>query len=137
MYINRVIVSTIINTNPANIRKIKQEGANIHCVLWNPPQTVTITTQQYLDVKEKGEWVNQAKKNNSLWSGQKLLGFILGATGAIMLLNATSMDTTVTTTTGNRVSNIGLMQQQDQQTMTGGIILIVGIVLFALDKNKE
>jgi uncharacterized membrane protein YgdD (TMEM256/DUF423 family) len=88
-------------------------------------------------VKEKGEWVNQAKKNNSLWNGQKLLGFILGAIGAIMLLNATSMDTTVTTTTGNRVSNIGLMQEQDQQTMTGGIILIVGVVLFALDKNKE
>lgn len=65
-------------------------------------------------MKEKGEWVNQAKKNNSLWSGQKLLGFILGAIGAIMLLNATSMDTTVTTTTGNRVSNIGLMQEQDQ-----------------------
>ncbi|NBD16029.1 MAG: hypothetical protein GVY04_07745 [Cyanobacteria bacterium] len=88
-------------------------------------------------MKEKGEWVNQAKKNNSLWNGQKLLGFILGAIGAIMLLNATSMDTTVTTTTGNRVSNIGLMQEQDQQTMTGGIILIVGVVLFALDKNKE
>lgn len=141
MYINRLIVSSIIETNPANIRKIKQEDDQIHVVLWNPKKTTTISTQQYLDTKEKGDWVNQVSGNNSSfwsgWTGQKRLGFVLGGIGAIVLLNSMTMDTTVSTTTGNRVSNLDLMQQQDQQTMIGGIMALTGVILFALDKSKE
>lgn len=46
------------------------------------------------------------------------------------------MDTTVSTDSGFRVNNIGLINEQNKQIQIGGIALITGAILYVLDRSK-
>ena len=135
MYINRLIVASILGCNPSNIRKIRQENQIIKVDLWKPKGIafiVNVTMQQYLDAKSSESW-----KQNQL-SGQKKIGIFFGIIGSCMLISAMGIDTSVSTGYGiDRVQNIGLMQQQQQQTQIGGFIFLAGIILYALDRKED
>lgn len=46
------------------------------------------------------------------------------------------MDTSVSTSFGDRVNNIGLMSEKNSKIQFGGLAFISGILLYALDKQK-
>ncbi len=62
---------------------------------------------------------------------------LLIAFGVIMIVIALNMDTTVSNGYSDRVYNIGLVSQQQNYLILGGLAFIGGIVLFATAKLKQ
>ncbi len=57
--------------------------------------------------------------------------------GAIVVVNAFIFDTSVSTGTGIRVHNIGLMNEQRNMMLFGIGLLVIGGVLLAVHLNKD
>jgi len=134
---NRLILSSILDTEQSNIRKIRHKDNVIEVILWDSGDTVMITTQQYQATKQNKSLMRQLntrelKKSNL--SSQQVIGSLLAIAGVFMLVVALNMDTTVSSSIG-RVNNIGLMQQQNQMAIFGGIALLTGIVLYVTEKK--
>lgn len=66
----------------------------------------------------------------------RILGILALVVGAVLLISALAMDTTVGTTSGDRVNNIGLIAAREQRTIIAGIALIIGVLLVVLGKRK-
>lgn len=66
----------------------------------------------------------------------KTLGWLLFLIGLVALLAGLGMDTTVATGDGRRVHNIGLMRDQQNALMLGGLLLVVSLVLIVAGRRK-
>lgn len=68
----------------------------------------------------------------------KALGIIITIIGIITLISSCSMDTSVPVgLTGERVNNIGLMRDQSNYMLIGGISFIAGVILWAFGSKKS
>jgi transcription initiation factor TFIIIB Brf1 subunit/transcription initiation factor TFIIB len=76
--------------------------------------------------------VNKPKKQGKF----KIIGIVLIAVSVFNIVNGRSMETTVSTDSG-QVYSIGLIQKQNQRVQVGGIALIAGIILCVLDKQNN
>ncbi|TEH03580.1 zinc ribbon domain-containing protein, partial [Pseudomonas aeruginosa] len=59
----------------------------------------------------------------------RILGILALVVGAVLLISALAMDTTVGTMSGDRVNNIGLIAAREQRTIIAGTALIIGVLL--------
>ncbi len=66
----------------------------------------------------------------------RILGILALVVGAVLLISALAMDTTVGTMSGDRVNNIGLIAAREQRTIIAGTALIIGVLLVVLGKRK-
>lgn len=68
----------------------------------------------------------------------KTISGLLIVFGLIMIFWGVGMDTTVSIGDGyKRVNNLGLMSQQQNMLILGGVAFLAGIILFALHKLKQ
>ncbi|MGJ8525171.1 hypothetical protein LMG33818_000879 [Halomonadaceae bacterium LMG 33818] len=68
----------------------------------------------------------------------KVLGIILTIIGVITIIASCSMDTSVPVgLTGERVNNIGLMRDQSNYMLIGGISFIAGIILWSIGSFRR
>ena len=67
----------------------------------------------------------------------KFLGYVMIAIGAIWLLVALNMDTTVVTEYGMRVNNIGLMSSKQTQTIVSGLVTLIGVIVAVASKSSK
>jgi len=58
------------------------------------------------------------------------------AIGIVLLINGLTMDTTISTRFGD-VHNLGLLSKQQNYIFLGGILLIAGVITFAVQKSKQ
>lgn len=101
--------------------------------LWDAKDPVVIPVQKYNDFLQE-----QRKQLSKLSTGgTKGIGITLIVIGALVTINGCTMDTTVSTGFGQRVHNIGLMNEQNQQTQLGGVAFIANVVLYCLDKKNS
>lgn len=66
----------------------------------------------------------------------RTLGILALVVGAVVLISALAMDTTVGTISGDRVNNIGLIAAREQRTIIAGIALIIGVLLVVFGRRK-
>lgn len=66
---------------------------------------------------------------------KKIYEGLIGVGGALLVI-AFFMDTTVSTRLGD-VHNLGLISKQQNYIFLGGILLIAGVITFAVHKNKQ
>lgn len=76
---------------------------------------------------------NEKKSNvGSGWKLDKILIFI----GAVGLIFAFFMDTSVLTESGGRVNNLGLMNDKQNYLIISGILLSIGVILNISNKRN-
>jgi hypothetical protein len=106
---------------PAASEAVPQESDTVAC-----PACSERILASARKCKHCGEWVAPAVPANvrgpSSTSTVSRFGIGVGVVGGILLLFALVMDTTVATSSGRRVHNIGLLNQQQSLLMIGGIV---------------
>lgn len=75
--------------------------------------------------------INQIKNTN-----MKNWGLALILVGIISCILSLSMDTSVSTSSGSRVNNIGLMNDQQNYLIFSGLISVIGVLLFIFGPNS-
>jgi hypothetical protein len=95
-------------------------------------------------VGRTSEWIsaNQIRnlfKKKIVFFSKKKLGTLLIVIGVIGLLISLNMSTSVSTSLGHDVENIGLLQRQQNFIIISGFIIIVGVLLnlFAISRNDK
>lgn len=132
MHLERITIARLLETTPSNIRGMHQNQGIIYVKLWNTKAEEGIPIQKYNDFLEE-----QAKQHSkSGKGGTKGVSITLMIIGALVMITGWTMDTTVSTSFGQRVHNVGLMNEQNQRTQLGGIVFIAGVVLYSLDKRS-
>ena len=86
--------------------------------------------------KHCGEWIVPPSDVSQGTSTLRKVGVAVGVVGALILLSALAMDTSVATPSGTRVHNIGLLRQQQNFMMLGGLAVIGGIVMFVAGRRR-
>jgi hypothetical protein len=54
----------------------------------------------------------------------------------VLIILALAMDTSVSTPAGQRVHNIGLLNQQQNFLMLGAVLAVVGVILIVSGRRK-
>jgi hypothetical protein len=76
-------------------------------------------------------WGAEAKAASSL----ALLGIVTALAGVLLVVSGLMLDTSVATELGARVHNLGLMRQQENLLLVGGLALLIGTVLFVAGRK--
>lgn len=67
----------------------------------------------------------------------KTLGILVSVAATILLFIAFRMDTSVSTGFGSRVNNLGLMNDQRNLILLGGVALVVGVILLIVSRLPQ
>lgn len=67
----------------------------------------------------------------------RIAGFALLVIGILWLIGAYTMDVSVPTISGNRVNNIGLISDRQNNLLLAGLITLIGVLLSALGKDDK
>jgi hypothetical protein len=90
--------------------------------------------------KHCGEWITPAVLITAAvvpTSGsQRTFGIVTSVIAGLLILVALVMDTSVSTPSGQRVHNIGLLNQQQNFLMLGAVLAIVGVILIVSARRK-
>lgn len=140
MWIDRVKIAKMIGTEAVNIRKTKEKGDDIIINLWDSPQTLSVKIEEYKNfapskvTEYNNNEANNLQRQSPKTSAKKKFGTILMLIGGFMIISGYMMDTSVSTGYGSSVSNLSLMNEQNKRIQIGGIALISGVILYALDR---
>ncbi|MDP5016854.1 MAG: hypothetical protein NWQ43_06050 [Dolichospermum sp.] len=153
MYINRIAVARILGVKINSIRKAYKKDITICVEIWGSKEKVyNITLEQYYSFVEelkkdpkfealksnentRGIQNFEAPKSNENTRGnQSGFGILLMIIGGMILISGYMKDTSISTRYGS-VSNISLMNEQQNQIQIGGISFIAGVLLYCLDKK--
>ena len=74
--------------------------------------------------------------SSSYASTMRTLGIIGCVVGGLLAVVALGMDTSVSTDTGTRVHNIGLLNQQSNFLVLGGILIVAGVILLVAGRKR-
>ena len=127
MWIDRNKIAQILDTKAVNIRKTTKNDKEIVVQFWDSPKTKIVKLEEYNKYR-------QTSSNNSQISTKKQIAIILMVIGGFITIYGYAMDTSVSTGLGSRVTNLSLVNKQNNKIQIGGIAFISGIILYALDR---
>lgn len=100
-----------------------------------------IEPESKIFVGRTSEWIsanqirNLFKKKNEFF--KKEFGTLLIVIGVIGLLSSLNMNTSVSTSLGHDIENIGLLNKQQNFIIISGLIIVIGVLLKLFANNKD
>jgi hypothetical protein len=90
--------------------------------------------------KHCGEWITPAvsitAQPRPASSSLRTFGIVTSVIAGVLIILALAMDTSVSTPAGQRVHNIGLLNQQQNFLMLGAVLAVVGVILIVSGRRK-